>query len=84
MIVEISKFPKTDGDIDIIGNQIDEQVCDEKIDLDARISFQERLSPMASISNVQEIVDAVVFLTEAPHVTGEVLHVDGGGHLGKW
>ncbi|MBX5193502.1 SDR family oxidoreductase [Rhizobium sp. NZLR3b] len=41
-------------------------------------------SPMGAISSVQEIVDAVVFLTEAPHVTGEVLHVDGGAHLGKW
>jgi len=42
------------------------------------------LSPMRSISTVQEIVDAVIYLTEAPHVTGEVLHVDGGAHIGKW
>ncbi len=42
------------------------------------------LSPMGSISNAQEIVDAIVYLTEAPHVTGEVLHVDGGSHIGKW
>jgi NAD(P)-dependent dehydrogenase (short-subunit alcohol dehydrogenase family) len=42
------------------------------------------LSPMGSISTVQEIVDAVIYLTEAPHVTGEVLHVDGGAHVGKW
>ena len=42
------------------------------------------LSPMGSISDAQEIVDAVVFLAEAPHITGEVLHVDGGSHLGKW
>ena len=42
------------------------------------------LSPMHSISSVREIADAVVFLTEAPHITGEVLHVDGGAHLGKW
>jgi NAD(P)-dependent dehydrogenase (short-subunit alcohol dehydrogenase family) len=43
-----------------------------------------RLSPMGSISSVQEIVDAVIYLSEAPHVTGEVLHVDGGSHIGKW
>lgn len=42
------------------------------------------LSPMGVISAVQDIVDAVVFLTEAPHITGEVLHVDGGAHLGRW
>src|SRR5262245_3545600 len=46
--------------------------------------FLKRLSPMGSISTVQEIVDAVIYLTEAPHVTGEVLHVDGGAHIGKW
>jgi NAD(P)-dependent dehydrogenase (short-subunit alcohol dehydrogenase family) len=42
------------------------------------------LSPMGEISDVQDIVDAVVYLTEARHVTGEVLHVDGGAHNGKW
>lgn len=42
------------------------------------------LSPMGEISEVQDIVDAVVYLTEARHVTGEVLHVDGGAHNGKW
>jgi NAD(P)-dependent dehydrogenase (short-subunit alcohol dehydrogenase family) len=42
------------------------------------------LSPMGSISDAQEIADAVVFLAEAPHITGEVLHVDGGAHIGKW
>ena len=39
---------------------------------------------MGSISTIQEIVDAVIYLTEAPHVAGEVLHVDGGAHIGKW
>ena len=42
------------------------------------------LSPTGSISDAQEIADAVVFLAGAPHITGEVLHVDGGAHLGKW
>jgi NAD(P)-dependent dehydrogenase (short-subunit alcohol dehydrogenase family) len=42
------------------------------------------LSPMGEISDVDDIVQAVVYLTEARHVTGEVLHVDGGAHNGKW
>jgi NAD(P)-dependent dehydrogenase (short-subunit alcohol dehydrogenase family) len=42
------------------------------------------LSPMGSISAVEEIAGAVVYLTEARQITGEVLHVDGGAHLGKW
>jgi NAD(P)-dependent dehydrogenase (short-subunit alcohol dehydrogenase family) len=46
--------------------------------------FLKTLQPMGSISEVQDIVDAVVYLTEAKQVTGEVLHVDGGAHVGKW
>ena len=33
---------------------------------------------------VTEIAEAVLYLTEAQTVTGEVLHVDGGAHSGKW
>ena len=46
--------------------------------------FLKSLSPMGTISDVKDIVDAVVYITEARHVTGEVLHVDGGAHSGKW
>lgn len=42
------------------------------------------LQPMGQISSVKDIVDAIVYLTEAGQVTGEVLHVDGGAHVGKW
>jgi len=47
-------------------------------------SLLESLNPMGSITDSKEIADAVVYLTEARHVTGEVLHVDGGAHVGKW
>jgi len=43
-----------------------------------------KLQPMGQISEVKDIVDAIVYLTEAHQVTGEVLHVDGGAHVGKW
>jgi NAD(P)-dependent dehydrogenase (short-subunit alcohol dehydrogenase family) len=46
--------------------------------------FLKALSPMGRIVDVQDIVDAVLYLTEARQVTGEVLHVDGGAHVGKW
>lgn len=46
--------------------------------------FLRTLSPMGTISDVKDIVEAVVYLTEARQVTGEVLHVDGGAHRGKW
>lgn len=46
--------------------------------------FLKTLSPLGSISDAQDIADAVLYLTEARQVTGEVLHVDGGAHVGKW
>jgi NAD(P)-dependent dehydrogenase (short-subunit alcohol dehydrogenase family) len=39
---------------------------------------------MGTISSVEDIASAVVYLTEARQITGEVLRVDGGAHLGKW
>ncbi len=46
--------------------------------------FLKGLHPMGRIGEVQEIVDAVLFLTDATFTTGEILHVDGGAHAGKW
>jgi NAD(P)-dependent dehydrogenase (short-subunit alcohol dehydrogenase family) len=46
--------------------------------------YLQSLSPMGEICDVADIVDALVYLTEARHVTGEVLHVDAGEHNGKW
>ncbi len=46
--------------------------------------FLKTLHPIQRIGNVSEIVDAVLYLTDATFVTGEVLHVDGGAHAGKW
>jgi NAD(P)-dependent dehydrogenase (short-subunit alcohol dehydrogenase family) len=46
--------------------------------------FLKTLSPMGTISDVKDIAEAVIYLTEARQVTGEVLHVDGGAHSGRW
>jgi NAD(P)-dependent dehydrogenase (short-subunit alcohol dehydrogenase family) len=46
--------------------------------------FLKTLQPLGEIVRVKDIVDAIVYLTEADQVTGEVLHVDGGAHVGKW
>jgi NAD(P)-dependent dehydrogenase (short-subunit alcohol dehydrogenase family) len=46
--------------------------------------FLRSLSPMGKIASVQDIAEAVWYLTQASQVTGEVLHVDGGSHLGHW
>lgn len=41
-------------------------------------------SAMGTVSAPEDIAAAVVYLTEAGHVTGEVLHVDDGAHVGRW
>ena len=46
--------------------------------------FMKSLAPLGTISSAEEIADAVVYLTEAKQVTGEILRVDGGAHNGKW
>ncbi len=46
--------------------------------------FLKTLHPVQRIGRVSEIVDAVLYLSDATFVTGEVLHVDGGAHAGKW
>jgi NAD(P)-dependent dehydrogenase (short-subunit alcohol dehydrogenase family) len=46
--------------------------------------FLRSLSPMGQIGASKDIADAVLYLTEAGQVTGEVLRVNGGSHVGKW
>jgi len=42
------------------------------------------LHPVGRMGEIKEVVDAVLFLTDATFTTGEILHVDGGAHAGKW
>ena len=44
----------------------------------------ESLSPMGRPSTVKDITDAVMYLTDAATVTGQILYVDGGAHFGRW
>ena len=44
----------------------------------------EGLSPMGQPSTVQDITEAVLYLTDAATVTGHILYVDGGSHFGRW
>ena len=42
------------------------------------------LHPMGRMGDASDIVDAIVYLENAPFVTGEILHVDGGASAGSW
>jgi NAD(P)-dependent dehydrogenase (short-subunit alcohol dehydrogenase family) len=47
-------------------------------------AFLKGLQPVGRIGQVKEVVDAALFLTDAIFTSGEILHVDGGAHAGKW
>jgi NAD(P)-dependent dehydrogenase (short-subunit alcohol dehydrogenase family) len=65
-------------------NAVAPGIVDTPMHADHPDEFLKGLSPMGMISDVDDIVEAIVYLTEARHVTGEVLHVDAGAHNGKW
>jgi NAD(P)-dependent dehydrogenase (short-subunit alcohol dehydrogenase family) len=59
-------------------------VVDTPMHLNSPQEFLRTLSPLRQVSSAKDIAEAVFYLTEASQVTGEVLHVDGGAHLGRW
>jgi len=65
-------------------NAVAPGIVDTPMNADLPKDFLRTLQPMGRIASVKDIVDAIVYLTEADQVTGEVLHVDGGAHVGKW
>ena len=65
-------------------NAVAPGVVDTPLHKDHPRDFLKTLSPMGTLSEVKDIADAVVYLIEARYVTGEVLHVDGGAHVGRW
>ena len=46
--------------------------------------FLKQLSPFNRLAEISEVVDLVQYLESAPFINGEVIHLDGGAHAGKW
>ena len=46
--------------------------------------FLKQLSPLNRLAEIAEVVDLVLFLESAPFINGEIIHLDGGAHAGKW
>jgi NAD(P)-dependent dehydrogenase (short-subunit alcohol dehydrogenase family) len=65
-------------------NAVSPGIVDTPMHANDSRDFLKSLSPMGTISSVSDVVDAVLYLTAARNVTGEVLHVDGGAHQGRW
>ena len=65
-------------------NAVAPGVVDTPLHKDDPKDFLKTLQPMGKIASVKDVVDAVLYLAQAGQVTGEVLHVDGGAHAGRW
>jgi NAD(P)-dependent dehydrogenase (short-subunit alcohol dehydrogenase family) len=65
-------------------NAVAPGVVDTPLNKNLSKEFLKTRSPMGTVSEPKDIAEAVVYLTEAVHVTGEVLHVDDGAHVGRW
>jgi NAD(P)-dependent dehydrogenase (short-subunit alcohol dehydrogenase family) len=65
-------------------NAVAPGIVDTPLHSDLGEEVVKRQSPMGTVSTVDDVASAVIYLTEARQVTGEVLHVDGGAHNGKW
>jgi NAD(P)-dependent dehydrogenase (short-subunit alcohol dehydrogenase family) len=65
-------------------NTIAAGIIDTPLHAQESHAFLQGLSPARRIGTPLEIADAVLYLESATFVSGEVLHVDGGAHAGKW
>jgi NAD(P)-dependent dehydrogenase (short-subunit alcohol dehydrogenase family) len=65
-------------------NAVAPGVVDTPMHKDNPKDFLKTLQPMGSIAETKDVADAVLYLAQAVQVTGEVLHVDGGVHAGRW
>ncbi len=65
-------------------NAVAPGVVDSPLHAGNSIDALKSSTPMGIVAEPKDIAEAVVYLTEARYVTGEVLHVDGGAHVGRW
>lgn len=65
-------------------NAVAPGVVDTPLHQDGPKDAMRALQPMGKMASVKDIVDAVLYLTNAEDVSGETIHVDGGAHAGRW
>lgn len=65
-------------------NAVAPGVVETPLHRDTPREVMESRSPMHRASTVNDITDAVMYLTEAATITGDTLYVDGGAHVGRW
>jgi len=65
-------------------NAVAPGIVDTPMHKDDPKEFLKTLQPMGKIAHVNDVIDAVLYLANSGQVSGEVLHVDGGSHAGRW
>ena len=65
-------------------NAVAPGVVDSPLHKDSPMDSLRASQPMGNIVEIKDIVEAVLYLAHAGQVTGEILHVDGGSHAGRW
>ena len=65
-------------------NPISPGVVNSPMDRVEAHEFLKQLSLFNRLAEIAEVVYSILFLESAPFVNGEVIHLDGGAHAGKW
>jgi NAD(P)-dependent dehydrogenase (short-subunit alcohol dehydrogenase family) len=65
-------------------NAVAPGVVDSPLHKDDPRDSLKTFQPMGKIVEIKDVIDAVLYLPRAGQVTGEILHVDGGSHAGRW
>ncbi|WP_420346991.1 SDR family NAD(P)-dependent oxidoreductase [Pelagibius sp.] len=65
-------------------NAVSLGIIDTPMHADGDHGFLAGLHPIGRMGDVDEVVEAVRYLDAATFITGEVLHLDGGAHAGRW
>jgi NAD(P)-dependent dehydrogenase (short-subunit alcohol dehydrogenase family) len=65
-------------------NAVAPGVVDTPLQKGGSMEILKSYQPMGKIVGVRDVVEAVLFVAQAGQITGEVLHVDGGEHAGRW
>lgn len=69
---------------DVRVNAVAPGIIDTPMHAPANHPALQALSPARRIGSIEDVASAVLYLESASFVSGEVLHVDGGAHAGKW
>ena len=65
-------------------NAVAPGVVDTPMHKDGPKDVLKTFQPMGKMVKVKDVVEAVLYLAQASQVTGEIIHVDGGAHAGRW